>query len=313
MYSETVPAIHQAAEETEQQLIDRAQQALSSNWTIGKCASIWCERYANGRTDADFADLIGASQQQVNAARRVFERFADVYSTWSNLTWSHFKAAVSWEDAAECLQWAEEISASVREMKAWRRALHGEDLTQPADDRPMPHPEPVPQYHDTFDPADFDEPQPESTPDTEDDPVIQLPAKCNSPPLQNERSPIKELIQATMTVTRKLTSSIESLEDAERKNVAKRLRSAANKLDPPSSTGAGKRFLPPTVNEVRTYCSERENNVDPEAFYDFYVSVGWRVGSKPMKDWQAAVRTWERRDNGKSGDSLDAAFNEVFG
>ena len=57
-----------------------------------------------------------------------------------------------------------------------------------------------------------------------------------------------------------------------------------------------KKFTPPTVDEVRTYCQERGNSVDPEAFCDFYTSKGWKVGKNPMKDWKAAVRTWEKRD-----------------
>ena len=56
-----------------------------------------------------------------------------------------------------------------------------------------------------------------------------------------------------------------------------------------------KKFVPPSVDEVRIYCQERNNNVDAEAFVDFYQSKGWRVGSNPMKDWKASVRTWERR------------------
>lgn len=57
------------------------------------------------------------------------------------------------------------------------------------------------------------------------------------------------------------------------------------------------RFTPPTVDDIRSYCMERGNDVDPERFYDFYASKGWRVGQNPMKDWRAAVRTWERRDD----------------
>lgn len=60
--------------------------------------------------------------------------------------------------------------------------------------------------------------------------------------------------------------------------------------------GLPKKFTPPTVDEVRTYCQERGNSVDPEAFCDFYTSKGWKVGKNPMKDWKAAVRTWEKRD-----------------
>ena len=56
------------------------------------------------------------------------------------------------------------------------------------------------------------------------------------------------------------------------------------------------RFSPPTVDEVADYCKERGNDIDPQAFVDFYTSKGWRVGRDPMKDWRAAVRTWEVRD-----------------
>ena len=61
--------------------------------------------------------------------------------------------------------------------------------------------------------------------------------------------------------------------------------------------GGKPRFTPPTADEVRAYCDERRNNVDADRFVDFYESKGWRVGSQPMKDWRAAVRTWENRDD----------------
>ena len=57
------------------------------------------------------------------------------------------------------------------------------------------------------------------------------------------------------------------------------------------------RFSPPTVEEVSAYCKERKNRVDAQRFVDFYASKGWKVGQNPMKDWKAAVRTWEQRDN----------------
>ena len=56
------------------------------------------------------------------------------------------------------------------------------------------------------------------------------------------------------------------------------------------------RFTPPTVDEVRDYCRERGNAVDAERFVDFYAAKGWMVGKNRMKDWKAAVRTWEKED-----------------
>ena len=55
-----------------------------------------------------------------------------------------------------------------------------------------------------------------------------------------------------------------------------------------------KRFTPPSLDEVKAYCLARNNTVDPEAFIDFYESKGWMVGKNKMKDWKAAVRTWEK-------------------
>lgn len=61
-----------------------------------------------------------------------------------------------------------------------------------------------------------------------------------------------------------------------------------------------KRFRAPSYDEVKTYCNERQNNIDAQAFIDYYTSNGWKVGKNPMKDWKAAVRTWERNErNGK--------------
>ena len=58
-----------------------------------------------------------------------------------------------------------------------------------------------------------------------------------------------------------------------------------------------KRFTPPPVEEVRAYCKERNNGIDPQQFVDFYTANGWTQGrGKPIKDWRAAVRTWEARD-----------------
>lgn len=58
-------------------------------------------------------------------------------------------------------------------------------------------------------------------------------------------------------------------------------------------------FIPPTVEEVAAYCRERKNKVDPNRFVDFYSMKGWMVGKSKMKDWKAAVRTWEH--NSKTG------------
>lgn len=66
-----------------------------------------------------------------------------------------------------------------------------------------------------------------------------------------------------------------------------------------------KRFKPPSVDEVRAYCKERSNSVDADKFVDFYTSKGWMVGKNKMRDWKAAVRTWEKNRD----EPTDASVN----
>lgn len=56
------------------------------------------------------------------------------------------------------------------------------------------------------------------------------------------------------------------------------------------------RFKKPSIEEIRSYCLEKSSRVDPEQFFNFYESNGWMVGKNHMKDWRAAVRTWEKRE-----------------
>jgi hypothetical protein len=74
-----------------------------------------------------------------------------------------------------------------------------------------------------------------------------------------------------------------------------------------------KYFNKPSLLEIKNYCVERVNNVDPEAFFDFYESKGWLVGKSKMKDWKAAIRTWERTETKKEKPTiskLDWQINE---
>lgn len=70
------------------------------------------------------------------------------------------------------------------------------------------------------------------------------------------------------------------------------------------------KFQKPTVEEIKIYCSERKNNINPEQFYNFYESKGWVVGKTPMKNWKAAIGTWEQKDK-KQGDNYDP--NDKYG
>ena len=66
------------------------------------------------------------------------------------------------------------------------------------------------------------------------------------------------------------------------------------------------RFIPPTTDEIKAYCSETGRTVDAERFVDFYSSKGWMVGKNKMKDWKAAVRNWERMEKEKASGVTEA-------
>ena len=70
-----------------------------------------------------------------------------------------------------------------------------------------------------------------------------------------------------------------------------------NETEKEVPNGIKKKFSPPSVNEVEEYCRERNNGIDAETFIDFYTANGWMQGQgKPIKDWKACVRTWEKRE-----------------
>ena len=72
-------------------------------------------------------------------------------------------------------------------------------------------------------------------------------------------------------------------------------------------------FLPPTISEVKEYCEKRKNGISPEQFVNFYQSKGWMIGKNKMKDWKAAVRTWEiqnRKNNGNNQTSDNSKFRD---
>lgn len=87
------------------------------------------------------------------------------------------------------------------------------------------------------------------------------------------------------------------------------------------------RFAPPTIDDVKNYCSEHGYAVDPQRFVDYYTANGWKVGKNPMKDWQATVRSWANRDretvsrpslpvnpalNYEQRSSEETAYNRLF-
>lgn len=74
------------------------------------------------------------------------------------------------------------------------------------------------------------------------------------------------------------------------------LKEEVNSLNTHNSNRS-KKFIKPTIEEIKDYCIYRKNNVNAERFFNYYESNGWKVGKNPMKDWKAAVRTWENNNN----------------
>lgn len=65
-----------------------------------------------------------------------------------------------------------------------------------------------------------------------------------------------------------------------------------------------KKFVKPTVEEVSSYCLERKNKIDAQRFVDYYEAKGWMIGKNSMKDWKAAIRTWEKNDGSFSNKTI---------
>jgi len=89
-------------------------------------------------------------------------------------------------------------------------------------------------------------------------------------------------------------------------NPLDKIREDKNRLDKNKEKS---RFAPPSLDEVMEYCLTRNNQVDPQTFIDFYESKGWMIGKNKMKDWKAAVRTWEKRET-KTGNPYKEALRK---
>lgn len=96
------------------------------------------------------------------------------------------------------------------------------------------------------------------------------------------------------TVGKTNGTAIDQTEGQQRENNVP--QTTMNNNDNNDNNKKSRNFVPPSLEEVKTYCLERKNGIDPEHFITFYQSKGWMIGKNKMKDWKAAVRTWEQRD-----------------
>lgn len=125
--------------------------------------------------------------------------------------------------------------------------------------------------------------------------------KCRAKKEQLERNNVTPMLQSGYgEIEKELEKDIE---------IEKEIHSSAK-----STTTKRKRFEKPSISDIKQYCMERNNNVNAEQFFDHYESNGWKVGKNSMKDWKAAVRTWERSEYRKSNskkNSKEDAINVV--
>ena len=132
----------------------------------------------------------------------------------------------------------------------------------------------------------------------------------NDTPIMGYICPIQASVSDTDADTDTDSVSV-SITDADNK---------ASRKGKKTTEKAEKRFIPPTVEQVEQYCIERNNTVDAQKFVDFYESKGWFVGKNKMKDWKAAVRTWENTEKKRNqnnnmsygGNSRDEQFQKLM-
>lgn len=91
-----------------------------------------------------------------------------------------------------------------------------------------------------------------------------------------------------------------SNESNEKQNEANESLKEKKRKEKKGNENKNNSFIPPTVDEVRQYCKERGNSIDPEYFVAYNENRDWKLSNgRKMKDWRLAVVTWEK--NGFSG------------
>ena len=117
--------------------------------------------------------------------------------------------------------------------------------------------------------------------------------------INSEKTPIKKSkVNNISFLEKKKQKSDAAVSDLENKNSESPIETLQTPKE--QSGGGRKKFTIPTPEEVQAYCDERKNGISGQQFCDFYSSKGWKIGKEPMKDWKAAVRTWEMRRKDQS-------------
>lgn len=103
-----------------------------------------------------------------------------------------------------------------------------------------------------------------------------------------------EVIERRLRLTKLLTDDYQKCESTINKNV-KENNIIVNNINNNIKENTKRKFVKPTIEEISSYCKERNNGINPIAFYNFYESKDWYIGKNKMKDYKACIRTWELR------------------
>lgn len=288
-------------------IVTRIQEAANSNWVIGEQAHI--AKQNHGMTDEALAEMTGVDRVVITQSRTVWEKFRDCNSSYK-VSWTHFRAAVAWEDAEHWLRLASETDLSVKEMQKVRA------LRMPADAAATESSgEQQSDTETTENAPTAEQPKRRGPKKSRATPAPETAAKAsggkksepekakstgqpsggntfNPQEWEDDDEPVN--IEQTLKLIDETIQRLAEPDDCKR--LAKRFRTWADKLDPPQK----RKQIPPQVEDVAAYCKERQNAVDPQQWWDFYQSKNWMVGKNKMADWQAAVRTWE--NPGRTGE-----------
>lgn len=98
---------------------------------------------------------------------------------------------------------------------------------------------------------------------------------------------------------KEMRTQCERIKNECERNASKVKKSKVNTKEKEKEKEKPKRFLPPSLDEVENYISEKGYSVDAEAFIAFYTAKNWFIGKNKMKDWRAAIVTWQKRENNK--------------
>lgn len=314
------PVLTSTEHASEDALIQEARTlANDTHWRLGQLAAEWTEKYSRGRTDKEFAALIGEKTSWVAQRRLIWETFSHMRHQMPNLHFSHFREALGWEDRIQRLQWANEMGATVRQMIAKWNLENGDNVVEGADDEPVSMIPPV-TANDIPDDDRVAKPKDDPDEDGDDDPaMLERPAKPKKP--KKEREPEQatsdssapsdhdsitlavksvlaspELIWAVLT-EQPLDQLLEAVRtiSGDNKQKAVYCMTLAYELDP---------SLKPKEAKPTTLNKEREIERGFDQFWTIYPKK--RAKGYARKAFRSAVK---KHFNGECGPLLNAAQN----